>query len=133
MFDVKVIHPKECTLTLSNINAWDVGESQALILESDVCKHGDRYQLSATDESGELTAKQLQDHLQILFPHIDVGGPPPEYEAMLEKHGKPYDAPRAYCDKARNDLGLTTHDIMDTLKETGRTMIALGLVEPKLK
>ncbi len=115
------------------VDVRDVGESQALIVESNVCENGSRYQLTATDESGEITAKQLQEHLQTLFPHIDVGGPPPEYDAMIEKHGKPWDAPRAHCDKAREELGLETHSIEDTLRTTGETMIELGIVEPKLK
>jgi nucleoside-diphosphate-sugar epimerase len=115
------------------VDVRDVGESQVLMIESDVCTNGSRYQLSATDESGEITARQLQEHLLALFPNIDVGAPPPEYDAMIEKHGKPYDAPRAHCDKAREELGLQTHAIEDTLKTTGETMIALGLVEPKLK
>ena len=76
---------------------------------------------------------QLQAHLQALFPHIDAGGAPDELKPMLEKHGRVYDAPRAHCDKARRDLGLETHDILDTLRETGQTMIDLGIIEPKLK
>ncbi|MFW9877656.1 MAG: NAD-dependent epimerase/dehydratase family protein, partial [Candidatus Thorarchaeota archaeon] len=36
------------------VDVRDVGESQALMIESDVCKNGWRYILSATDESGEL-------------------------------------------------------------------------------
>ena len=115
------------------VDVRDVGESQVLIIESKLTKPGSRYQLSATDESGELTAKQLQEHLQSLFPNIDVGGPPAEYDVMLEKHGRPFDAPRAHCNKAREELGLKTHSIEDTLRETGETMIALGMVEPKLK
>jgi hypothetical protein len=52
---------------------------------------------------------------------------------MLEKYGGVFDAPRAHCDKARRDLGLETHGILDTLRETGQTMIDLGIVEPKLE
>lgn len=115
------------------VDVRDVGESQALMIESDVCKNGSRYQMSATDERGEITAKQLQEHLQALFPHIDVGAPPPEYDVIIEKYGKPYDAPRAHCDTAREELGLETHAVEDTLRTTGETMIALGLVEPRLK
>ena len=115
------------------VDVRDVGESQALMVESDVCKNGDRYQLSATDESGEIDCMQLQAHLSKLFPHIDVGGAPDGLAPMLEKHGKVYDAPRAHCDKARRDLGLETHAIEDTLRETGQTMIDLALVTPKLK
>ena len=115
------------------VDVRDVGESQALMIESDVCTNGSRYMLCAPDESGEITAMQLHDHLQALFAHIDVGGVLPEYDAMIEKYGAPFDSPRAHCDKARQELGLRTHSIEDTLRTTGETMIELGLVEPKLK
>ena len=65
----------------------DVAEAQVLMIESDAPKNGSRYQLGATDESGEITVKQLQKNLQSLFPHINVGGPSPEYDAMIEKYG----------------------------------------------
>ena len=112
------------------VDVRDVGLAQALILESDRCRNGSRYQLSATDPSGELDVMQLQAHLQALFPDIEVGGGPPELAAMLEKYGAVYDAPRAHCDRAREELGLETHAIEDTLRETGRTLIDLGLIEP---
>lgn len=114
------------------VDVRDVGESEALMIESDVCENGSRYMLCATDDSGEITAMQLHDHLQALFPHIVVGAVTPEYEAMIDKYGAPYDAPRAHCDKAREELGLEPHPIEDTLRTTGETMIELGLVEPKL-
>jgi nucleoside-diphosphate-sugar epimerase len=115
------------------VDVRDVAESQVLMIESAVCKNGDRYQLSATDASGEIDCMQLQAHLLQLFPHIDVGGAPDELAPMLEKYGKVYDAPRAHCDKARGDLGLQTHAIEGTLRETGQTMMDLGLVTAKLK
>jgi nucleoside-diphosphate-sugar epimerase len=115
------------------VDVRDVGEAHARAIESDVCKNGDRYQLSATDESGEIDCMQLQAHLQKLFPEIDVGGAPDALQPMLEKYGQVYDAPRAHCDKARRDLGLETHAIEDTLRETGRSLIDLGLVTPKLE
>ncbi|HLX78789.1 MAG TPA: NAD-dependent epimerase/dehydratase family protein [Acidimicrobiales bacterium] len=111
------------------VDVRDVGEAQALGMESDLCHNGDRYQLTATDDSGELTVPQLQEHLAELFPSYEVGGPPEEYAAFIGKHGQPYDAPRAHCDKARRDLGLRTHSIHETLFETGRSLIEFGLVE----
>lgn len=115
------------------VDVRDVGDSQALMIESDVCKNGWRYQLSATDDSGEIDAYQLQKHLLKLFPKINVGCSHPDLDAMIKKYGKVYDAPRAHCDKARKDLGLKTHAIEDTLRETGQTMMDLGLIEPLLK
>ena len=115
------------------VDVRDVGESQALMIESDVCKNGWRYQLSATDKSGEIDALQLQAHLQNLFPQINVGGPPDEFHQIIKKYGSVYQTPLAHCDKAREELGLKTHAVEDTLRETGQTMIDLGLVEPALK
>ncbi|MHA2037720.1 MAG: NAD-dependent epimerase/dehydratase family protein [Promethearchaeota archaeon] len=115
------------------VDVRDVGESQALMVESNVCKNGWRYQLSATNESGEIDALKLQTHLQKLFPHINVGGPPDEFHKIIEKYGSVFQAPIAHCDKVREELGLKTHAIEDTLYETGKTMIDLGLVKPALK
>jgi len=115
------------------VDVRDVGESQALMIESDVCKNGWRYQLTATDDSGELDVSQLHAHLQKLFPQIDVGGPPDKINRIIEKYGKVYQSPLAHCDRVREELGLETYVIKDTLHETGQTMIDLGLVEPALK
>ena len=115
------------------VDVRDVGESQALMIESNICKNGWRYQLSATDESGEIDALQLQAHLQKLFPDINVGGPPDEYYKIIEKYGAVYQSPLAQCDKAREELGLKTHTIEDTLYQTGKTMIDLELVKPAYK
>lgn len=113
------------------VDVRDVGEAHALAIVTPSCRNGDRFQLSATDESGELDCMQLQAHLKALFPHIDVGGAPDALAPMLEKYGQVFDAPRAHCDKARAELGLETHAIEDTLRETAQTLIDLGLVEPK--
>jgi len=115
------------------IDVRDVGESQALMVESDICKNSWRYQLSATDKSGEIDTLLLQAHLQDLFPQINVGGPPDEIHQIIKKYGAVFQTPIAHCDRAREELGLKTHAIRDTLYETGKTMIKLGLVEPALK
>jgi len=116
----------------NTVDVRDVAEAQALILESDVCRNGNRYQLVATDESGELTAPQLQARLARLFPQYEVGGPPEGYAAIVAQYGGPYPW-RARCDKARRDLGLRTHAIDDTLLETGRTIIELGALQPPVR
>jgi len=115
------------------VDVRDVGTAQALILENEICQNGSRYQLCASDESGELDVYQLQAHLQRLFPEIVVGGAPPEMAAYLEKHGELYDGPRAYCKQARKELGLETHSIEDTLRSTGESLIELGLIEPAFR
>jgi nucleoside-diphosphate-sugar epimerase len=125
--------PRAWHLIWNIVDVRDVGESQALMLESDVCKNGWRYMLSATDESGELDVFQLQAHLQKLFPKYKIGGAPDEIKPIIEKYGAVKRSPLARCDKVRKELGLKTYDIEDTLRETGKTMIELGLVKPILK
>ena len=115
------------------VDVRDVGESQVLMIQSDVCKNGWRYILGATDKSGEIDVLQLQAHLQKSFPQIDVGGPPEEIHQIIEKYGAVYQTPLAHCDRAREELGLETHAIEDTLYETGQTLIDFGLVKPALK
>ena len=131
----RMLRGKECQRGWQHlwniVDVRDVAEAHALAIESDVCRNGDRYQLSATDESGEIDCMQLQAHLKKLFPHVEVGGAPEALKPMLEKHGRVFDAPRAHCDKARADLGLETHAVENTLRETGQTLIDLGLIEPK--
>lgn len=115
------------------VDVRDVGEAQALMVESTVCKNGTRYQLCATDESGELSVLQVQAHLKKLFPKIDVGGPPEEIHPYIEKYGAVYQAPLAHCDRARKELSLKTHAIEDTLYETGKTLIDFGLAKPAFR
>jgi nucleoside-diphosphate-sugar epimerase len=133
----RMLRGKECQRGWQHlwnvVDVRDVAEAHVLAIESSTCKNGDRYQLCATDESGEIDVMQLQAHLQQIFPHVDVGGAPEALGPMLEKHGKVFDSPRAHCDKARAELDLETHAIEDTLRATGQTMIDLGLIEPKLK
>ncbi|MHA1727901.1 MAG: NAD-dependent epimerase/dehydratase family protein [Promethearchaeota archaeon] len=115
------------------VDVRDVAEAHVLAMESETVKNGDRFILGATDDSGIIDSLQLQAHLQKLFPNIRVGGPPDEIHGIIEKYGKIFQAPIAYCNKARELLGLKTHSVEDTLHETGQTMIDLGLVKPALK
>lgn len=111
------------------VDVRDVAEAHALVCESENVEVGSRYQLTATDNSGELNVDELQSHLQELFPDLKVGGRPPEMAEFLERRSI-HDGPRAYCTKAINDLGLTTQPIKDTLLTTGETMMELGLCNP---
>ena len=113
------------------VDVRDVAESQALMLESDVCKNGDRYQLSATDSGGELGVLEIKAHLESLYPQYEIGSPPEEIHAIIEKHGQVFQSPLAHCDKARTELGLQTHPIKETLRDTAESLIRLDLVEPK--
>ena len=121
------------------LNLWnivdvrDIGKLQALITESDVCKNGSRYLGCATDRSMELDVIQLKKHLENLFPNIKIGPLPEELQPILDKYGAVYQSPLAHCDKARQELGLKTHSIEDTIRETGQTMIDLGIIKPVMK
>ncbi|MHA1730092.1 MAG: hypothetical protein ACTSWY_15395, partial [Promethearchaeota archaeon] len=125
--------PRQWQYIWNVVDVRDVGEAQSLMIESNLCKNGWRYMLSATDKSGELDVFQLQTHLKKLFPNYKIGGAPDEIKPIIEKYGKVYQSPLAHCDKVRKELGLKTHSIEDTLRETGKTMIDLGLVKPILK
>ncbi len=133
----RMLRGKPCIRAWQNlwnvVDVRDVAAAHVLAAESDAVANGERFQLSATDASGELDVLQLQAHLQALFPHIDVGGPPDAFDAFIEKHGSVFDAPRAHCDKARKVLGLKTHAIEDTLRDTGQSLLDLGFIEPALK
>ena len=45
-----------------------------LMATSSVATNGSRYILGATDESGELSARQMRDALSGLYPDVAVGG-----------------------------------------------------------
>lgn len=104
------------------IDVRDIAETQRLAATSEVAKNGSRYMMVATDESGEPSMRMLLDMLGELFPDIDIAGDydPPATEERL----------RARCTKAIDELGLKTHDVMDTLKATGETLLEFGLIEP---
>ena len=113
------------------VDVRDVAEAHARVCESPNVQPSSRYQLTATNEEGCLDVDQLHDHLQNLFPNLKVGGRPDEMAAFLERRGKVHDGPRAYCNKAIQDLGMKTRSIEETLQATGQTMIDLGLCNPE--
>ena len=115
------------------VDVRDVGEAQALMLSSEQCKNGDRFQLCATDESGELDVLELKSFLESFYPDMEIGQPHEEMYSIIEKYGKVRQTPIARSDKARNTLGLSTMPIEETLKATCESLISLGLVKPIAK
>ena len=110
----------------NNVDVRDTARAHRLCAESTVAKNGSRYILSAADRSGELFTWELQAKLRELFPAVpEVGG-----EEMQD--GEPaqhtYDSPRSYCLLAKQELGLATYSIDETLKATGDSYFALGLL-----
>ena len=41
------------------------------------------------------------------------------------------DVPRSYCLLAKQQLGLETHSIEQTVRETGESLLRLGFVKPR--
>jgi len=110
----------------NNVDVRDVARAHRLCAESSIAKNGSRYILSASDRSGELYTWELQAKLRELFPSLaEVGG-----EHMED--GKPkqttYDSPRSYCMLAKQELGLTTYSIDETIRANGDSLIQLGLL-----
>ena len=109
------------------VDVRDVARAHRLCVETTVGTNGSRYILAAADRSGELFTWQLQQQLSALFPAIaEVGGEPME-------NGRPandtYDAPRAYCLLARQELGLQTYDLQTSLRDTVDAYYKLALLE----
>ena len=110
------------------VDVRDVARAHRLAMESSVAGNGSRYILAAGDRSGELFTWELQARLKKLFPSIhDVGG---EEMAAGEPVKKTYDSPRAYCLLAKQELGLTTHAVDETIRATGDSLSRLGLLNP---
>ena len=110
--------------TWNIVDVRDIAETQRLAAESDVAANGSRYLMSATDESGEPPALEVMESLAELFPNHNIcGGYRPE----------PTDRRlRGRCTKAIEELGLVTHGVVDTLRDTGNSLIELGIVPTKV-
>jgi nucleoside-diphosphate-sugar epimerase len=110
----------------NNVDVRDVARAHRLAAESVKASNGSRYILSASDRSGELYTFELQAKLKELFPDTtDIGGEQMEDGRPLKAT---YDSPRAYCLLAKQELGLTTRSIDETLKATGDSYFELGLL-----
>jgi hypothetical protein len=60
-----------------------------------------------------------------LFPTIDVGR---DYKPQQLDHRL-----RARCTKAIEQLGLKPHTVVETLRDTGNSLIDLGVIKPVIK
>ena len=110
----------------NNVDVRDVGRAHRLCAESTVAGNGSRYILSATDRCGELFTFELQTRLKELFPAVaEVGGEETDGDRPAQKT---YDSPRSYCLLAKQELGLETYSIDDTLRATVDSYFRLGLL-----
>jgi nucleoside-diphosphate-sugar epimerase len=108
------------------VDVRDVARAHRLAAERSTVINGSRYILAASDRSGELFTWQLQEKLAELFPGVrGISG-----EAMQD--GRPaastYDSPRAYSLLARQELGLQTHSVDETIRATADSYFRLGLL-----
>lgn len=104
------------------IDVRDIAEAQRLAATNSMAKNGTRYMLAATDESGELTVQELIDALRAIYPDINVAGDYEPPETPDNPHGK--------SSKAIRELGLQTHSVTETLKDTGDSLMAIAGIEP---
>lgn len=112
----------------NSVDVRDVARAHRLCAESTNATNGSRYILSASDRSGEMFTWELQAKLREFFPTLkDIGG------EMMNDDGTPvestYDSPRSYCLLAKQELGLTTFSIDETIRANGDSLLRLGLVD----
>ena len=111
------------------VDVRDVARAHRLCMETTVGGNGSRYILSAADRGGELFTWQLQALLESLYPMVDdIGGEPMHGESGDVPAKPTYDAPRAYCLLAKQELGLETFDLETTVRDTVDSYYAVGLL-----
>ena len=118
---------KDGRMLWNNVDVRDVARAHRLCAESVNAVNGSRYILSASDRSGELLTWEMQAKLKKFYPTIEeIGG------EVMKDDGTPsdstYDSPRAYCLLARQELGLTTYSIDETLRANGDSLLRLDLI-----
>ncbi len=110
----------------NNVDVRDVARAHRLACERSGAQNGSRYILSAADRSGELFTWQLRDRLASLYPQVaEIGGEEMEGDVPADAT---YDSPRSYCLLAKEELGLETFDIDETLRATVDSYYRLGLL-----
>ena len=109
------------------VDVRDVARAHRLCMETTVGSNGSRYILAAADRSGELFTWQLQTLLESLFPAVgDIGGEPMDGDVPARST---FDAPRAYCLLAKQELGLETFDLETTVRDTVDSYYAVGVLQ----
>ena len=108
------------------VDVRDVASAHRLCIETDRGSNSSRYILAASNRDGELFTWELQSLLKSMFPSVKEVGGEPMFEGTPAK--ATYDAPRAYCLLARQELGLETYDIKTTIRDTVDSYYSLGLI-----
>ena len=108
------------------VDVRDTARAHRLAAESVLASNGSRYILSASDRSGELFTWELQQLMQDLYPNVtDIGGEEMDGDEPAQKT---YDSPRSYCLLAKQELGLDTYSIEETVRDTIDSYYSLGLI-----
>ena len=109
------------------VDVRDTARAHRLAAESTIASNGSRYILSAEDRSGELFTWELQQMLYDLYPNVDlIGG---EEMNGDEPAAPTYDSPRSYCLLAKQELGLDSYPIEETVRDTIDSYYALGIID----
>lgn len=108
------------------VDVRDTAQAHRLAAESVMASNGSRYILSASDRSGELYTWELQQLMQDLYPNVDeVGGEEMDGDEPAQNT---YDSPRSYCLLAKQELGLETYSIEETVRDTVDSYYSIGLL-----
>ena len=106
------------------VDVRDVAEAQRLIAECPENRSGERYNLVASDESGLIPQGEVQAILRRLYPGVGIAGD--------FREGRVRRGPLALLEKAATQLGLKPHTVEEALRANADSLLAWGLVKPRL-
>ena len=106
------------------VDVRDVAEAQRLIAESPDNKNGERYNLVATDESGEIKQTDLQAIMRKMYPDVAVAG--------VYREGKWRIAPLSVLEKPITQLGLKPHTVEEAIRDNVDSLVTWGLIKPRI-
>ena len=104
------------------VDVRDVAETQRLIAESPDNKNGERYNLVATDDSGQIKQTELQALMQKLYPGVGVSG--------VYREGNWRMAPLSVLKKPITQLGLKPHTVEEAVRDNVDSLLTWGLITP---
>lgn len=105
------------------VDVRDVAETQRLIAESPDNTNGQRYNLVATDDSGQIRQTELQEIMKKMYPGVAVGG--------IYREGNWRRSPLAALEKPITQLGLKPHSVEEAIRDNVDSLISWGLIEPR--
>ena len=105
------------------VDVRDVAETQRLIAESPDNTNGQRYNLVATDDSGQIRQTELQEIMKKMYPGVAVGG--------IYREGNWRRSPPAALEKPITQLGLKPHSVEEAIRDNVDSLISWGLIEPR--